>query len=194
VRLTQAQSERNRKQILEVAGRLFRERGFDGVGVDDLMKASGFTHGGFYNHFASKAELEAEASAAGTAQAEAALVESLSDPRKGSWERFVRGYLSAKHRREPGTGCTLGALAADAARKGPKVQAGFAEAVEGMAGALADHIARRPSRGKRALARRGRALQMLSELVGALVLARAVAAADPALSDEILAANRRGLR
>jgi TetR/AcrR family transcriptional repressor of nem operon len=74
------------------------------------------------------------------------------------------------------------------------VQARFAEAVEGMAGALADHIARKPSRGKPALARRERALQMLSELVGALVLARAVAAADPALSDEILAANRRGLR
>ncbi len=158
------------------------------------MKAAGFTHGGFYNHFGSKAELEAEASAAGTAQAKAALVESLSDPRKDGWERFVRGYLSAEHRREPAAGCTLGALAADAARKGPTVQARFAEAVEGMAVALADHLARTPSRGKRALARRERALQMLSELVGALVLARAVAAADPALSDEILAANRRGLR
>ena len=86
------------------------------------------------------------------------------------------------------------ALAADAARRGPTVQASFAEAVEGMAGALADYLARKPSRGKRARARRERALQMLSELVGALVLARAVAAADPALSDEILAANRRGLR
>ncbi len=61
MRLTQAESARNRKQILEVAGRLFRQRGFDGAGVDDLMKAAGFTHGGFYNHFGSKAELEAEA-------------------------------------------------------------------------------------------------------------------------------------
>ena len=60
--------------------------------------------------------------------------------------------------------------------------------------ALADHLARKPSRGKRARTRRERALQMLSELVGALVLARAVAAADPVLSDEILAANRRSLR
>jgi TetR/AcrR family transcriptional regulator, transcriptional repressor for nem operon len=194
MRLTQEESERNRKQILEVAGRLFRQRGFDGVGVDDLMKAAGFTHGGFYNHFASKAELEAEASSKGVAEATAMLVESLSDPRKDGWERFVRGYLSAEHRREPGTGCTLGALAADAARKGPAVQARFAEAVEGMAGALADHLARTPSRGKRARPRRERALQMLSELVGALMLARAVAGADPVLSDEILAANRRGLQ
>jgi TetR/AcrR family transcriptional repressor of nem operon len=194
MRLTQAESERNRKQILEVAGRLFRARGFDGVGVDGLMKVAGFTHGGFYNHFASKEELEVEASAAGAVQANAALVESLSDPRRDGWKRFVRDYLSVDHRGDPASGCTLGALAADAARKGPAVQARFAEAVKGMAGALADHLARKPSRGKRARARRERALQMLSELVGALVLARAVAAADPALSDEILAANRRGLR
>jgi TetR/AcrR family transcriptional regulator, transcriptional repressor for nem operon len=194
MRLTQAESERNRKQILEAAGRLFRERGFEGVGVDGLMKSAGFTHGGFYNHFASKKELEAEASAAGGAQAIAALVESLGDPRRDGWERFVRGYLSAEHRGDPAGGCTLGALAADAARKGPPVQAHFARTVEGMAGPLADRLARKPSRGKRARARRERALQMLSELVGALVLARAVAAADPVLSDEILAANRRGLR
>jgi TetR/AcrR family transcriptional repressor of nem operon len=194
MRLTQAESERNRKQILEAAGRLFRERGFEGVGVDGLMKGAGFTHGGFYNHFASKKELEAEASAAGGAQAIAALVESLSDPRRDGWERFVRGYLSAEHRGDPAGGCTLGALAADAARKGPAVQAHFARTVEGMAGPLADHLARKPSRGKRARARRERALQVLSQLVGALVLARAVAAADPVLSDEILAANRRGLR
>jgi TetR/AcrR family transcriptional repressor of nem operon len=194
MRLTRAESERNRKQILEVAGRLFRERGFDGVAVDDLMKAAGFTHGGFYNHFASKAELEAEASAAGVAKAVATLVESLSDPRRDGWGRFIRGYLSAEHRLAPAAGCTLGALAADAARKGRTVQARFAEAVDGMAGALADHLARKPSRGKRARSSRERALQMLSELVGALVLARAVAAADLALSDEILAANRRGLR
>jgi TetR/AcrR family transcriptional repressor of nem operon len=194
MRLTQAESEQNRKQILEAAGRLFRARGFDGVGVDGLMKAAGFTHGGFYNHFASKEELEVKASAAGAVQANAALVEALSDPRGDGWKRFVRGYLSADHRGDPASGCTLGALAADAARKGPALQARFAEVVEAMAGALADHLARKPSRGKRARAGRERALQMLSELVGALVLARAVAAADPALSDDILAANRRGLR
>src|SRR2546423_10507851 len=152
MRLSQEESEQNRKQILEVAGKLFRERGFEAVSIDDLMKAAGFTHGGFYNHFASKAELVAEASAAGTAQAEAELVESLSDPRKDAWERFVRGYLSAQHRGDPAGGCTLGALAADAARKGPAVQARFAEAVEGMAGALPGYPPRQPTPGQTARA------------------------------------------
>src|SRR3979490_2744297 len=104
MRLTQAERERNRKQSREVAGRLFRPGECDGVGVDDLMKAAGFTHGGFYNHFASKAELVAEASAAGTAEARGALVDSLSDPRKDAWERFVRDYLSAEHRGDPACG------------------------------------------------------------------------------------------
>src|SRR5260370_37109011 len=103
MRLTQAESEQNRKQILQVAGRLFRERGFDGVGLDGLMKGAGFTHGGFYNHFASKEELEVEASAAGAGQANAALVDSLSDPAGDGWKRVLRGYLSAARLAEPAT-------------------------------------------------------------------------------------------
>src|SRR5260370_20315121 len=134
MRLSQAESERTRKQILEVAGRLFRQRGFDGVGVDDLMKAAGFTHGGFYNHFASKTELVAEASAAGTALAKADLVESLSEPRRDAWERFVRSYLSAEHRGDPAGGGTLGALAADAAPQGAPLPARLAGGGRGTGG------------------------------------------------------------
>src|SRR3989442_81616 len=122
MRLTQEESERNRKQILEVAGRLFRQRGFHGVGVDDLMKVAGFTHGGFYNYFASKAELEAEASVKCVSEAIAMLFESLSDPLTDGWKYLFGGYGSADARSEPGTGCTLGALAADAAGRGPAVQ------------------------------------------------------------------------
>src|SRR5256885_17044025 len=101
MRLTQEESERNRKQILEVAGRLFRQHGFDGVGVDDLMKAAGFTHGGFYNHFGSKAELETEASAAGTAQGQAALGRLLWGPGQGGRGRIRPGPSSAGE--PPGT-------------------------------------------------------------------------------------------
>src|SRR5689334_16944846 len=64
MRLTKEQAAKNRREILETAERLFRERGFDGVGVADLMKEAGFTHGGFYNHFGSKEELAAETCAA----------------------------------------------------------------------------------------------------------------------------------
>ena len=60
VRVTREQAAANREKILEVAGALFRERGFDGIGVADIMKRAGLTHGGFYGHFASKDDLAAE--------------------------------------------------------------------------------------------------------------------------------------
>jgi len=57
MRLTKEQAETNRQRIIAEAGRLFRERGFEGISVAELMQAAGFTHGGFYNHFASKSDL-----------------------------------------------------------------------------------------------------------------------------------------
>jgi TetR/AcrR family transcriptional repressor of nem operon len=192
MRLTRDESERNRQEILNAAERLFRERGFDGVGVADLMKAAGFTHGGFYNHFASKDELEAEASGAAVARANSELAQSLGKGR-GGWKRYVREYLSPGHRDDAAHGCTMAALAPDAARKGPELQARFAEAIEAFVGILGGELARKPKRGKRPSAKRERALQMLSEMIGAVVLSRAVAAADPKLSEEILTASRHKL-
>ena len=54
MKVTRQQAEKNRERVLDVAGRLFREKGFDGIGVDDLMKGAGLTHGGFYANFKSK--------------------------------------------------------------------------------------------------------------------------------------------
>ncbi len=190
MRLSKDESERNRWKILATAGRLFRARGFDGAGVDALMAAAGFSHGGFYNHFVSKEELEAEASGAAIADANAAMARSLEAP--GGWDRYLRDYLSPSHRDDREGGCTLGALAADASRKGPRVQRRFAEAVEEVAGLIAKDLARK-DRKERPASRRARSLQILSRMVGALVLSRAVAAADPRLSAELLAVNRRKL-
>src|SRR5437762_8023034 len=60
VRVTREQAAANREKILDVAGTLFRERGYDGIGVADIMKHAGLTHGGFYGHFDSKDDLAAE--------------------------------------------------------------------------------------------------------------------------------------
>ena len=193
MRLTRDESERNRQEILDAAEKLFRERGFDGVGVADLMKAAGFTHGGFYNHFASKEELEAEASGAAVARGNSELAKSLGKGRGDGWKRYISDYLSPGHRDDPAHGCTMAALAPDAARKGPEVQARFAEAIEAFVDILGAELARKAKRGKRPSAAREGALQILSEMIGALVLSRAVASADPGLSAEILAANRRKL-
>src|SRR5689334_15950220 len=63
MKVTREQAIQNRERIVEAAAQLFRERGFDGIGVADLMKQAGLTHGGFYGHFSSKEDLIREASA-----------------------------------------------------------------------------------------------------------------------------------
>ena len=60
MRVTREQAIQTRERILDAAAQLFRERGFGGIGVADLMKAAGLTHGGFYGHFESKEDLMAQ--------------------------------------------------------------------------------------------------------------------------------------
>jgi len=192
MKLTKEQAEKNRTSILEAAQRLFRERGFEGVGVADLMREAGFTHGGFYNHFSSKEALAREACQEALENANAAFADLLEHGKGNPWRRYVGEYLTKEHRDDPSHGCTLGALAADAARQGPEVQSRFAEAIEKVIGILADHF-RKAAPGESRAQARARAVQQFSEMFGALVLSRAVSRADPQLSEEILSTNRRRL-
>ncbi len=129
MRVTKAQAEQNRAHIVATAARLFRERGYDGVGVAELMAAAGFTHGGFYKHFRSKADLMAEASASGLSQI-AARAEGL-DPAE-----FVESYVSREHRDGRGDGCTIAALSGDAARQPADIKAEFTAGIENLLTAL----------------------------------------------------------
>ena len=122
MKVTREQAAQNRERILDAAAQLFRERGFEGIGVADLMKEAGLTHGGFYGHFSSKDDLIAQASAR-------ELTRSLEH-----WSNFagrasddplsaVAGaYLTRSHRDNPGTGCVLAALGPDVSRQGPAVR------------------------------------------------------------------------
>jgi len=176
MRVTREKAAENRERIVAAASQLFREKGFDGVGVDAIMAGVGLTHGGFYRHFRSKDELAAEAVSRGLA-ASAAKQDDCSSLRD-----FVAGYLWPAHRDDPGGGCVIAALGSDIARQGQGVR-------RALTAYVGEHLARLARRiGGRRQAARQRAIATLSGLVGALVLARAVD--DPALSDEILAAAR----
>jgi TetR/AcrR family transcriptional repressor of nem operon len=167
----------NRERIVATAARLFREKGFDGVGVDAIMQDVGLTHGGFYRHFRSKDDLAAEAVAYGLAASaeKQAPLESVDD--------LVATYLSPAHRDDRGGGCLMAALGGDVARQGIAVRRKLTAHVRGQLDRLAGRLV-----GGSAKARRQQAIATLAGLVGAMVLARAVD--DRALSDEILAAAR----
>lgn len=94
MRVTREKAAENRERIVLAASRLFRDKGFDGVGVDAIMDAVGLTHGGFYRHFGSKEALAEEAVAQGLA-AGAERLAGLS-----ALDRFVAGYLSPAHRED----------------------------------------------------------------------------------------------
>jgi len=181
MRVTREQAAQNRERVLDTAARLFRERGFAGIGVSDLMKSAGLTHGGFYGQFESKEDLMAQASAR-------ALEASLN-----RWHRLAgrasanplsavtSAYLSSAHRDRPGDGCLLAALGAEASREGPAVRRAVTEGTRSYVEMLAGLV---PGRSKDT--RRERALATFASMVGAIVLARAVD--DAALSREILQA------
>ncbi|MFF7163434.1 TetR/AcrR family transcriptional regulator [Streptomyces sp. NPDC008086] len=183
MRVTRAQAEQNRAHIVTTAARLFRERGYDGVGVAELMAAAGFTHGGFYKHFSSKAGLMAEASASGLSQT-AARAESL------GLAEFVEGYVSREHRDGRGDGCTIAALSGDAARQPADVKREFAAGIEGLLTALQAPSDTLEDADQRAA--RTTVIGMLAHSVGALMLSRACPDGSP-LADEILDTCRKDL-
>ena len=190
MRVTRKQAAANREKVLAVAGTLFRERGFDGIGVADIMKRAGLTHGGFYGQFASKDDLAAETTA--RVLGKAGWQERLTGKADPSFGAVVRAYLSPRHRDDPGTGCLFSALGSDAARQPRAVRRAFTDGFRAQIDALVKLV---PARTQ--VARRKKAVATMAGLVGALVLSRAVD--DPALSDEILEATatahlRRSLR
>jgi TetR/AcrR family transcriptional repressor of nem operon len=181
MRVTKAQAEQNRAHIVATASRLFRERGYDGVGVADLMAAAGFTHGGFYKHFRSKADLMAEASASRLSQI-AARAEGV-DPAE-----FVESYVSREHRDGRGGGCTIAALSGDAARQPADIKAEFAAGIEQLLTVLqapGDTPADADQCGDRTTL-----IDMLAHSVGAVMLSRACPDDSP-LADEILDVCRK---
>src|SRR5258708_32769111 len=115
MKVSREQAAENRARVLEVAGRLFREKGFDGIAVAEIMKGAGLTHGGFYHQCGSKDDLAAEACAQMLAGA-AERWRKLGDG-KDPLGTLARSYLSARHRDGPGNGCVIASLAGDAARQ-----------------------------------------------------------------------------
>lgn len=165
----------NRQRIVETASVLFRERGYDGVGVAELMSAAGLTHGGFYKHFGSKADLMAEAMSCGFSR-------SAQSSQGVSRDDFVKYYLSREHRDGVGEGCVMSALGADTARQSESIKVGFASGIEHQLALLL---------GEEGSGDVSRAdlIATMAQLVGALVLSRACPD-DSALADEILAVCR----
>ena len=189
MKVSREQVALNRERIVDTAARLFRQKGYDGIGVVDLMKSAGLTHGGFYGHFASKEDLLAEA----TAHAFKTSVErwrgkaaAAPDAPQQAMASIGDSYLSVSHRDQPELGCSITSLGADIARLGPKARHALTEGAKGQIAVLEELAP-----GHDEAAKRKQALATYAAMVGAIVLARAVD--DEEMSLEVLEAVRASL-
>jgi TetR/AcrR family transcriptional repressor of nem operon len=175
-----------RSRILQAASEVFRERGVAATGVDEVMRRAGLTHGGFYAHFRGKAELVADACASGFDAGRANLARIAALPaRRDRVRALVLSYLSPRHRDNPAGGCLVAALGFEAARSTGRARESYSAALQQHRVRLA--AALRLAADEKENVRLATAL--LSQLVGALILARSLA--DPAESTELLAQARR---
>lgn len=183
MKVSRDQAARNREKVVDAASRLFRARGVDGVGIGEVMRECGLTHGGFYNQFGSKEALAAEACATSLANSAIRWRTIAAEAGKGDVPTAIAAnYLSARNRDAPETGCALIALGPDAARRGGDLAGAFRQGFEELTAILQQSG---PDMDRQ------EALARMAQMVGAMVLARGVA--DQALSDEILAAARHAL-
>ncbi len=180
MKVSKETSAKHRDELLKAASRLFRERGFDKVGVAEIASTAGLTHGAFYTHFESKEALCVQVIADETRRAAA--------PRSSMANRraYIEAYLSPKHVRDRANGCPYAALAGDVARESKPVRAAFSDVLDNSIDAIAATLDDQDEASSRQ-----DAIYALATMVGALVLARS--AASPKFRDEILSAARKKL-
>jgi TetR/AcrR family transcriptional repressor of nem operon len=181
MRVSRVRAAENRQTVIDVASRLFREHGFDGIGLKDLMKGAGLTQGGFYKQFASKDDLAAQASRRALESASDRVSAAAAANPEDPLGAVIAFYLSTEHREERMDGCPLVALGSDAARQGADVkasfEAGIREYLEMLGRLIGEADGEEPG---------GKAMAMLSTMVGAVLLSRAVN--DERLSKQFLQA------
>jgi TetR/AcrR family transcriptional regulator, transcriptional repressor for nem operon len=171
-------------KIVKRASIKLREKGAHGIGVADLMKEAGLTHGGFYAHFDSRDALVIEAvSHAMDRSTERWRKLSEQTPADKRLAKIVNTYLGTDHRDDPGHGCAVPALAAEMARESAKTRRAFAGRMDQMIEMLTDQYQGMPRK-----AARKQAVSALATMMGTLVMARV--AGNSELSDEILKSGR----
>ncbi|TFY97730.1 TetR/AcrR family transcriptional regulator [Ramlibacter humi] len=173
-------------RIVRTAAHAIRGAGFAGIGVADVMKRAGLTHGGFYAHFPSRDDLLAEAlEQAGHDSRERLKAGMEASVAKGHsrFRALVDNYLADRHLRSPDTGCPVAALGSEMPRQTAQVRDAAVVRVEALLSGVADAL------GPKAPA--GAAGVVAGQLVGTLQLARTLG--DNARGRALLVATRRSL-
>jgi TetR/AcrR family transcriptional repressor of nem operon len=184
MRYSREHKQQTHERILAAAGKVFREHGYTGAGIDSIMDEAGLTPGGFYAHFASKEALLAETIVYALRQVNAQFLQELEDREGLDWLRsLVTLYLSKRHCDAVAEGCAIPTLISELGRAGPKAKKAFESYLRAFLRKIQQKLATMEGQ-----AATDRALATLALCVGGLALARAVE--SPGLSKQILKACR----
>src|ERR1700758_3498000 len=168
MRYSKEHKQETHSRIVKKAAVLLREKGAHGIGVADLMREAGLTHGGFYAHFDSREALVIEAFAyamdRSTERWRQIAAQTPPDKRLAT---IVESYLTSVHRDDPGHGCAVPALGAEIARESPKTRKAFANKLDQMLDIIAEQMPDVPRK-----TARKQAMATLATMAGTLVLAR----------------------
>ncbi|MEI9995034.1 MAG: helix-turn-helix domain-containing protein [Rhizomicrobium sp.] len=186
MRVSRERAAENRDALLRAASRLFRKRGIDGVGVAEIAKAAGLTHGALYAHFPSKDALAAEAFSHGF-EGNMAQVRARAGGRRIAFEDHLAALFSTGMRDGLETGCPMTASASEIARQGAAVSVSFTRAFDEMVAMVEGSLEKTIP----AARRRRLAIASVAAQIGAVAVSRAVAKTDAALADEVLQAVRK---
>jgi AcrR family transcriptional regulator len=181
-----SRKEITHERIVATAARAIRRGGFQGVGVADIMKEAGLTHGGFYAHFATRDAMLAEAIERAGRDSAARVKRNRAAGRSrgvSALRSLVDGYLSDRHLGDTENGCPVAALVSEMPRQASPVREASVQRVR--------HLVARVQRALPADAPAEAAVVIASQLVGALQLARALG--DNAEGRALLKASRRTL-
>jgi TetR/AcrR family transcriptional repressor of nem operon len=179
MRVSRVQAAENRESVINESSRLFREHGFDGIGLKNLMKGAGLTQGAFYKQFKSKEDLAAKASARALESAFSRWTEAAAAHPEDPLGAVMELYLSSEHRDGRADGCPVVALGADAARQSNEVKASFEAGITAYLDLIAQWVGG-PDRAQS----KAKSMAILSTMVGAMTLSRTVN--DSALAQSIL--------
>ncbi|MGF6126941.1 TetR/AcrR family transcriptional repressor of nem operon [Pseudomonas frederiksbergensis] len=174
MKVTKDQAAANKESILKAASRLYREKGIGGIGIGELSRSVGLTHGGFYGQFPGGKEQLASEAVSRTFES------NIQDWRDAeSIPELIKGYLTQAHLDNWTEGCPIPALAADVARTGGTVSHSFTQGVERLIETLMALV-----EGETQDAKHQESLRILSSITGAILIARALD--KPELSKQFL--------
>jgi len=181
MKISKEKAEANRAALIETASRLFRQKGIDGVGVAEISKSAGLTHGALYAHFPSKEALAAEALAWSLEQSNAKLYSGTVDG-EPDLERFLSDYLSVDRRDDYADHCAMAASASEIGRQDAVISSKFTEGYL----VLVRAFERRVAANNQAVDALATAMGIVAAMIGALSVARATAKARPEVSAQVL--------